>query len=99
MTNGRPGHRACTARGLELLTVGEQGETIRSAARRAAGAGAEVVHDGVERQVNLPLIGAYQAANALVSAGLALASGMTARRCSMRWGGLPRCAGGWSARG
>jgi UDP-N-acetylmuramyl tripeptide synthase len=29
----------------------------------------EVVHDGVDRPVNLPLIGAYQAANALVSAG------------------------------
>ena len=64
-------------RGLRLITVGEQGETIRLISRKASqlGQALEVVHEGATRTVNLPLIGAYQAANALVSAGLALASG------------------------
>lgn len=68
------------ARGLKLVTVGEQGETIRLAGREPGPLGQvlRLVHDGVERQVKLPLIGAYQAANALVSAGLALASGVAA---------------------
>ncbi|MCH7629662.1 MAG: UDP-N-acetylmuramoyl-L-alanyl-D-glutamate--2,6-diaminopimelate ligase, partial [Proteobacteria bacterium] len=35
----------------------------------------EIEHEGARRKVTLPLIGAYQAANALVSAGLVLASG------------------------
>jgi UDP-N-acetylmuramoyl-L-alanyl-D-glutamate--2,6-diaminopimelate ligase len=35
----------------------------------------EIEHQGTARKVNLPLIGAYQAANALLSAGLVLASG------------------------
>ena len=34
-------------------------------------------HDGKQVKVNLPLIGAYQAANALVSAGIVIASGGT----------------------
>ena len=70
---------AC-ARGLKLMTVGEAGETIRLVARKASqlGQALEVVHEGATRTVNLPLIGAYQAANALVSAGLALASGTPA---------------------
>ncbi len=38
----------------------------------------EVECEGKVRKVNLLLIGAYQAANALVAAGLALASGMSA---------------------
>ncbi|MGQ3177032.1 MAG: glutamate ligase domain-containing protein, partial [Blastomonas fulva] len=34
-----------------------------------------LLHDGKELKVNLPLIGAYQAANALVSAGIVIAAG------------------------
>jgi UDP-N-acetylmuramoyl-L-alanyl-D-glutamate--2,6-diaminopimelate ligase len=40
----------------------------------------EIEHEGAPRRVNLPLIGAYQAANALVSAGLAIATGEDAAR-------------------
>jgi UDP-N-acetylmuramoyl-L-alanyl-D-glutamate--2,6-diaminopimelate ligase len=64
-------------RGLRLLTVGEKGGTIRLLARSPSQLGQvlRLVHEGVERTVNLPLIGAYQAANALVSAGLVIATG------------------------
>jgi UDP-N-acetylmuramoyl-L-alanyl-D-glutamate--2,6-diaminopimelate ligase len=37
-----------------------------------------IEHAGETRKLNLPLIGAYQAANALVSAGLAMATGVPA---------------------
>ena len=65
------------ARGLTLLTVGEQGSDIRLIARTPGQLGQvlEIEHQGKTRKVNLPLIGAYQAANALLSAGLVLASG------------------------
>lgn len=68
------------ARGLRLLCVGEQGNVIRLLARTPTqlGQALEIEHEGKARKVNLPLIGAYQAANALVSAGLALASGVDA---------------------
>ncbi|MEO0033914.1 MAG: hypothetical protein RIS94_3672 [Pseudomonadota bacterium] len=64
-------------RGLRLLTVGERAEGIRLLSRTPTHLGQvlELEHAGVKRKVTLPLIGAYQAANALVSAGLVLASG------------------------
>jgi len=64
-------------RGLKLFTVGEQGEGIRLVSRTPGQLGQvlELVHEGQTRKFNLPLIGAYQAANALVSAGLVLATG------------------------
>jgi UDP-N-acetylmuramoyl-L-alanyl-D-glutamate--2,6-diaminopimelate ligase len=67
-------------RGLRLLTVGERGDTIRLLARTPTQLGQtlEIAFDGSTRKLNLPLIGAYQAANALVSAGLALATGSDA---------------------
>jgi len=68
------------ARGLKLITVGERGETIRLLGREpgALGQVLRLAHEGREFSLTLPLIGAYQAANALVSAGLALASGIPA---------------------
>ncbi|MBV7259318.1 UDP-N-acetylmuramoyl-L-alanyl-D-glutamate--2,6-diaminopimelate ligase [Erythrobacter crassostreae] len=64
-------------RGLRVLTVGEQGEFLRLAAREASQLGQTLTieHDGETRTVKLPLIGAYQTANALVSAALAMATG------------------------
>ncbi|BDW81843.1 UDP-N-acetylmuramoyl-L-alanyl-D-glutamate--2,6-diaminopimelate ligase [Erythrobacter sp. Dej080120_24] len=66
------------ARGLRVLTVGERGDFLRLAARDATQLGQTltVEFEGSTRTVKLPLIGAYQAANALVSAGLALSTGM-----------------------
>jgi UDP-N-acetylmuramoyl-L-alanyl-D-glutamate--2,6-diaminopimelate ligase len=68
---------AARARGLRLLTVGTQGETLRLLSRTPTPLGQALViaADGREHKVNLPLIGAYQAANALVSAGLVIATG------------------------
>ncbi len=68
------------ARGLRLLSVGEQGTSVRLLARTPTQLGQmlEIECERTARKVNLPLIGAYQAANALVAAGLAIASGMSA---------------------
>jgi UDP-N-acetylmuramoyl-L-alanyl-D-glutamate--2,6-diaminopimelate ligase len=67
-----------SARGLRLFTVGEAGETIRLISRELGHLGQvlQIKHEAQRRKVNLPLIGAYQAANALVSAGLAIATGI-----------------------
>ena len=64
-------------RGLSLLTVGEHGDTLRLVAREPTllGQGLTILADGAEHRVALPLIGAYQAANALVAAGLVIATG------------------------
>ncbi len=64
-------------RGNRLLTVGERGETLRLVSRAPTllGQGLVVAAEGREHRVTLPLIGAYQAANALVAAGLVIATG------------------------
>jgi len=72
--------RACEharARGLRLLTVGEGASGIRLLARSPGQLGQELklACEGKDFRVLLPLIGAYQAANALVAAGLVLATG------------------------
>jgi UDP-N-acetylmuramoyl-L-alanyl-D-glutamate--2,6-diaminopimelate ligase len=67
------------ARGLKVLTVGEGGGFLRLVSREPGQLGQllHIEHEGETRKVNLPLIGAYQAANALVAAGLALATGVS----------------------
>ena len=64
-------------RRLRVLTVGERGEDIRLLAQSPTQLGQELTieHAGVKRTIRLPLIGAYQVANALVAAGLVLATG------------------------
>ncbi|WP_324074650.1 MAG: UDP-N-acetylmuramoyl-L-alanyl-D-glutamate--2,6-diaminopimelate ligase [Erythrobacter sp.] len=68
------------ARGLQVLSVGEGGNFLRLTARKPGQLGQvlHIEHEGGSRKVNLPLIGAYQAANALVAAGFALATGVPA---------------------
>ena len=65
------------ARGNRLISVGTHGETLRLVARDPTllGQGLVIEAEGREHRVNLPLIGAYQAANALISAGLVIATG------------------------
>jgi UDP-N-acetylmuramoyl-L-alanyl-D-glutamate--2,6-diaminopimelate ligase len=65
------------SRGLKLITVGEQGGTIRLLDRQPTQMGQTLTIeiDGKPRAIKLPLIGAYQAANALVSAALVIATG------------------------
>jgi UDP-N-acetylmuramoyl-L-alanyl-D-glutamate--2,6-diaminopimelate ligase len=63
-------------RGLTIMTVGKAGTALRlvSAVPGQLGQVLEIEHEGTLRTVKLPLIGAYQTANALVSAGLVLAT-------------------------
>ncbi len=65
------------ARGNALITVGTRGETLRLVGRDPTllGQGLTIEAEGRTFQIQLPLIGAYQAANALVSAGLVIATG------------------------
>ncbi|HEX7743506.1 MAG TPA: UDP-N-acetylmuramoyl-L-alanyl-D-glutamate--2,6-diaminopimelate ligase, partial [Sphingobium sp.] len=66
-----------TKRGLRVLSVGVQGQALRLANRTPTQLGQtlEVEAEGKSFKVNLPLIGAYQAANALTAAGLVIAGG------------------------
>ena len=68
---------AARARSLTVFGVGRAGEDIRLLSREPGqlGQGLEIEHQGKRYKVMLPLIGAYQAANALVAAGLVLATG------------------------
>ena len=65
------------ARGLNLATVGANGDTLKLLDRTPTQLGQtlRIEAGGKTHTVNLPLIGAYQAANALVAAGLVLATG------------------------
>lgn len=64
-------------RGNKVITVGTRGETIRLVAREPSllGQTLTIEADGRTHRVALSLIGAYQAANALTAAGLAIATG------------------------
>ena len=64
-------------RGLDVRTVGEKGTFLKLTGREATQLGQVLTIELEEcaRTVKLPLIGEYQAANALVAAGLALSTG------------------------
>jgi UDP-N-acetylmuramoyl-L-alanyl-D-glutamate--2,6-diaminopimelate ligase len=68
---------AAKQRGLRLLTVGQRGEGIRLLASKIEGfaQNLRVAHAGREYTVRLPLVGAFQVENALVAAGLVIATG------------------------
>ena len=68
---------AARKRGLRIVSVGAAGETVRLAGLARDGFAQRLViaHAGRTYDVRLPLIGTYQAANALVAVGLALAVG------------------------
>ncbi len=65
------------ARGNRLVTVGPHGGTIHLVSRDPTllGQGLVVEAGGTTYKLNLPLIGAYQAANALMAAALVIATG------------------------
>ncbi|MDK2761705.1 MAG: UDP-N-acetylmuramoyl-L-alanyl-D-glutamate--2,6-diaminopimelate ligase [Sphingopyxis sp.] len=65
------------ARGVRLMTVGAGGEALRLVSREPTQLGQSlmVAAGDVTHKVELPLIGAYQVANALVAAGLVIATG------------------------
>jgi UDP-N-acetylmuramoyl-L-alanyl-D-glutamate--2,6-diaminopimelate ligase len=68
---------AATAHGHSILSTGEAGQGIRLVQRQLTPAGQDLTlrHQGLTRQVRLPLAGAFQADNALVAAGLCIAAG------------------------
>ncbi len=66
------------ARGVRLFTVGDAGDDLRLTAREPTALGQMLTitdAGSTAHRVRLPLIGAYQAANALVAAGLVIATG------------------------
>jgi UDP-N-acetylmuramoyl-L-alanyl-D-glutamate--2,6-diaminopimelate ligase len=71
---------AAKQRKLNLLTVGETGETVRLVGQqpRADGQDLRVQYVGRSWDVALPLAGSFQASNALIAAGLALGLGAPA---------------------
>lgn len=71
---------ACAARGLRVLSVGTQGETIRLVRATAENLSTrlEIAYGGETYAVKLPLAGQFQASNALVAAGLCIATGSPA---------------------
>lgn len=68
------------ARGHRVISVGRKGHGICLVGARAStrGQSLDVVHDGRNFKIQLPLIGAFQASNALVAAGLAIGCGAPA---------------------
>ncbi len=65
------------AHGLQPVTVGAKGEaiTLLEMRPRALATALRLRHAGVDYEIDLPLAGAFQTSNALVAAGLAIASG------------------------
>nr|WP_256366632.1 UDP-N-acetylmuramoyl-L-alanyl-D-glutamate--2,6-diaminopimelate ligase [Methylocapsa sp. S129] len=68
---------AATRRGLKVFTIGAKGEAIRllSASREGFATRLSLEHAGRRWRVLLPLPGDFQVSNALVAAGLCLATG------------------------
>ncbi|MBZ9748717.1 UDP-N-acetylmuramoyl-L-alanyl-D-glutamate--2,6-diaminopimelate ligase [Mesorhizobium sp. CO1-1-7] len=72
-----PTIKAARAAGLDVLTVGRHGDFLRlkRVEHERHRQRAEVEADGVIHEIDLPLAGDFQIANALVSAGLAISTG------------------------
>lgn len=68
---------AARVRGLEIFTVGRNGTSVTLLETRIDGFAQimRVANAGREYQVRLPLVGGFQVENALVAAGIALATG------------------------
>ncbi|HWP25602.1 MAG TPA: UDP-N-acetylmuramoyl-L-alanyl-D-glutamate--2,6-diaminopimelate ligase [Xanthobacteraceae bacterium] len=68
---------AAKTRRLNIITVGRNGEKLRLVASDIDGFAQrlKIAHDGKEFSLRLPLVGAFQVENALVAAGLAIATG------------------------
>ncbi|RVC73535.1 UDP-N-acetylmuramoyl-L-alanyl-D-glutamate--2,6-diaminopimelate ligase, partial [Mesorhizobium sp. M4A.F.Ca.ET.022.05.2.1] len=77
--------RAAKAAGLNVLTVGRHGDFLRlkRVEHERHRQRAEVEVDGVLHEIDLPLAGDFQIANALVSAGLAISTGTPVAKALM----------------
>lgn len=70
---------AAEKRKLRLFTVGRKGRDLTLIDAKPEGfAQTLAIRAGTEHRVRLPLVGAFQVSNALVAAGLAIATGTTA---------------------
>jgi UDP-N-acetylmuramoyl-L-alanyl-D-glutamate--2,6-diaminopimelate ligase len=71
---------AAKARGLAIMTVGHKGTGIRLAEAKIDGFAQtmRIEHDKKTYQLHLPLVGEFQIENALVAAGLVIATGSDA---------------------
>ncbi|MER9974770.1 UDP-N-acetylmuramoyl-L-alanyl-D-glutamate--2,6-diaminopimelate ligase [Mesorhizobium sp. M0085] len=80
-----PTIKAARAAGLNVLTVGRHGDFLRlkRVEHERHRQRAEVEADGVLHEVDLPLAGDFQIANALVSAGLAISTGTSVAKALM----------------
>ena len=81
--DSEPGQRVAAeaeARGLALISVGQAGQTLRLVSAEPQGFAQTLVveHEGKRQTLRLPLVGSFQASNALVAAGLCLATGSRA---------------------
>jgi UDP-N-acetylmuramoyl-L-alanyl-D-glutamate--2,6-diaminopimelate ligase len=67
----------CEARGLRVFTIGRAGRDIRILEARAGAASTQITvwFEDREREIQLPLAGDFMASNALVAAGLCIATG------------------------
>ncbi|WP_102866896.1 UDP-N-acetylmuramoylalanyl-D-glutamyl-2,6-diaminopimelate--D-alanyl-D-alanine ligase [Pseudovibrio exalbescens] len=83
------------ARDLPLFTVGERGEDLKLVSATPDGfkQQLELVWEGQTHSVSLPLTGEFQVSNALVAAGLAIASGMDGADVIEALGGLKGAPG------
>ena len=70
----------CLARGLDVFTVGSRGEGLRLLSARPGPASTDVriAHQGTDYDIALPLAGSFMVSNALVAAGLCIATGAPA---------------------
>ncbi|MBV9556955.1 MAG: UDP-N-acetylmuramoyl-L-alanyl-D-glutamate--2,6-diaminopimelate ligase, partial [Pseudolabrys sp.] len=68
---------AAKTRGLNVMTVGQHGDSIKITGNTVEGftQAIRLSHQGKTYAVKLPLVGAFQVENAVVSAGLAIATG------------------------
>jgi UDP-N-acetylmuramoyl-L-alanyl-D-glutamate--2,6-diaminopimelate ligase len=80
--HGAPAIAAARERGRAIMTVGKSGETLKleSLGRDGFAQRLLIRYDGQAYDIRLPLPGDYQASNALVAAGLAIAAGEPADR-------------------
>lgn len=74
---GRQAAARASARGLNVITVGQTGNHLKVLATRPDGyaQGVSLEAFGTRREIRLPLLGTFQVSNALVAAGLAIATG------------------------
>ncbi|MFC3722272.1 UDP-N-acetylmuramoyl-L-alanyl-D-glutamate--2,6-diaminopimelate ligase [Neoaquamicrobium sediminum] len=91
----RPTIDAARGAGLEVLTVGRKGDflQLKRVEHERFRQRAEIATGGEIYEIDLPLAGDFQIANALVAAGLAISTGLEAGKALMALEGLKGASG------